>query len=102
ESLCRAALVTCSSNGEERARAEATLARVLLWQGRVADACAMPFVRTITWPAFVSGTAIRLLVEAGDLFEAGRRARELVDRADDDPLAQVIRFAAHLRAVAGI
>ncbi|HZJ31816.1 MAG TPA: sigma 54-interacting transcriptional regulator [Vicinamibacterales bacterium] len=99
ESLCRAALVTCPSNGEERARAEATLARVLLWQGRAADACAMPFLHTITWPAFVSGTAIRLLVEAGDLFEAGRRARELVDRVEDDPVARVIAMTAHLRVL---
>ena len=98
ESLCRAALVTCPSNGEERARAEATLARVLLWQGRAQDACKLAFVRSSGWPAFVEGTGIRLLVETGDVFEAGRRARELVDRVDD-AMARVIAVSARFRVL---
>ena len=99
ESLCRAALITCPSNDEERVRAEATLARVLLWQGRSADACKLPFIQTGRWPAFVAATAIRLLVETGDVFEAGCRARELVDRVADDRMATVIAKTAHLRVL---
>ena len=38
ESLCRAAIVAGTLAGAERARGEATLARTLLWQGRVSEA----------------------------------------------------------------
>ena len=100
ESLCRAVLATCPSDAEERPRAEATLGRALLWQGRTTDACALPFVRSRTSAPFVSATGIRLLVEAGDLFEAGQRARELLNRsADGDPTSRVIGLAAHLRVL---
>ena len=100
ESLCRAVLATSPPDAKERPRAEATLGRALLWQGRMADACALPFVRSRTAVTFVSATGIRLLVEAGDLFEAGQRARELLDRcADGDPVSRVISLAAHLRVL---
>ena len=100
ESLCRAVLATCPSDAEERPRAEATLGRALLWQGRTTDACALPFVRSRTSAPFVSATGIRLLVEAGDLFEAGQRARELLDRsANGDPTSRMIGLSAHLRVL---
>ena len=38
ESVCRAALLAGVLGDDERARAEATLARILLWQGRIDDA----------------------------------------------------------------
>src|SRR6185436_231626 len=97
---CRAVLATCPPEAEERQRAEATLGRALLWQGRTTEACALPFVRSRTAAPFVSATGIRLLVEAGDLFEAGQRARELLNRsADGDPTSRVIGLAAHLRVL---
>jgi DNA-binding NtrC family response regulator/tetratricopeptide (TPR) repeat protein len=103
ESLCRAVLATCPSDAEERPRAEATLGRAMLWQGRTTDACALPFVRSRTSVPFVSATGIRLLVEAGDLFEAGQRARELLNQsADGDPTSRVIGLAAHLRVLLAV
>ena len=100
EALCRAVLATSPAGGHEQARAEATLGRVLIWQGRAAEACALPFVRDSSGPPFVASTGIRLLVEAGRIFEAGQRARELLDRiADSDPAVRVIGLAAHLRVL---
>jgi len=102
EALCRAVLVTASPDDEERPRAEATLARVLLWQGRAAEATALPFVRLgQPWSSpFVEATAIRVLVEGNDLFEAGRRARDLLERsADGDRLTRVVVLGAHLRVL---
>ena len=102
ESLCRAVLVTTRPDDEERARAEATLARVLLWQGRAAEATVLPFVRheQPSSSPFVEATAIRVLIEANDLFEAGRRARDLLERsADGDRLARVVVLGAHLRVL---
>ena len=100
EALCRAVLI--SSPGEDvRDLAEATLGRVLLWQGRLVEAAALPFIQQkITTPPFVAATAVRLLVETGDLFEAGRRARALLDvTANDDRAARVIALGAHLRVL---
>jgi len=103
ESLCRAVLATCPSDAEERPRAEATLGRAMLWQGRTTDACALSFVRSGASAPFVSATGIRLLVEAGDLFEAGQRARELLNRSGDgDPTSRVIGLAAHLRVLLAV
>ncbi|HET9193959.1 MAG TPA: sigma 54-interacting transcriptional regulator [Vicinamibacterales bacterium] len=107
ESLCRAVLVA-SAVEEVRQLAEATLGRVLLWQGRLAEAAALPFVRQTTALAnpqgsphvFVAATAVRLLVETGDLFEAGRRARALLDATGGgDHAARVIALGAHLRVL---
>ena len=100
ESLCRAVLLTSRSDSEERARAEATLGRVLLWQGRAADACALPFVRESTGSVFACATRVRLLIETGDVFAAGQRARDLLDRtADGDPTSQAIALGAHIRVL---
>ena len=41
ESLCRAALAAGSLDSPTRARAHATLARVLLWQARFSEAAAI-------------------------------------------------------------
>jgi DNA-binding NtrC family response regulator len=100
ESLCRAALTTVPSGSGERQLAEATLGRVLLWQGRVAEAATLSFVQQTSPLPFAAATAIRLLVEAGDLFEAGRRARALLDATESrDRLARVIALGAHLRVL---
>src|SRR5688572_5238727 len=100
ESLCRAALITVADGDDERARAEATLARVLLWQGRIAEAMALPFSRTTSTSPFVEATSIRVLLEAGAIFDAGRRARELVNVTKDrDTRSQVIALGAHLRVL---
>jgi DNA-binding NtrC family response regulator len=103
ESLCRATLLTATTD-EVRALADATLGRVLLWQGRVAEALALPFIQDDTSRSpFVAATAVRLLVEAGDVFEAGRRARALLDATGDgdciDCIARVVAIGAHLRVV---
>ncbi len=99
ESLCRAVLVT-NPTDEERALAEATLGRVLLWQGRVSEAIALPFVHRSSSAPYVAATAVRLLLESGDLFQAGRRARELLDATvNGDPLAVVVARGAHLRVL---
>ncbi len=58
ESLCRAVLITSADGDDERSRAEATLARVLLWQGRIAEAVALPFARTTS--SFTVRRALRV------------------------------------------
>ena len=103
EALCRAVLLT-TAPGDVRVLAEATLGRVLLWQGRAAEAVALPFVQHgAPSSPFVAATTIRLLVETGDLFEAGRRARALLDaNENDDRVARVIALGAHLRVLLAI
>jgi DNA-binding NtrC family response regulator len=103
EALCRAAIVI-SARREARALAEATLGRVLLWQERPGEAMALPFIKeSASTTPFIAATAVRLLVETGDLFEAGRRARALLDTTgDDDPVARVIALGAHLRVVLAV
>ena len=89
ESLCRAALAAGSLDSPTRARAQATLARVLLWQARFSEAAALdltveqehdPDAPSV---CFVGATAVRVLIANGRLFEAGLRARHLI--ADDRP-----------------
>lgn len=102
ERLCREALSVGELGPELRARAEATLARVLLWQGRVEEAAARD-LRLQGAPsetrAFVMATDVRVRLEAADVFEAGRRARELWDLAQDapSPLVVVLGLAAQVR-----
>jgi hypothetical protein len=65
ESLCRAAIVAGTLAGGERARGEATLARILLWQGRVDDAAGRELHIDDDDPelaAFVAATSIRVLL----------------------------------------
>ena len=100
ESLCRAVLVASPAE-EVRQLAEATLGRVHLWQGRLAEAAALPFVhQNISAPPFIVATAVRVLVETGGLFEAGQRARALLDATGaGDGAARVIALGAHLRVL---
>ena len=104
ESLCRASLLTGLLAGDERARAEATLARILIWQGRVDDAaqrdlsCAGDDLETT---AYVSATAIRVSLAVGDVFAAGQRARELLDLGEtpNRGLTRVLALSAHTRVL---
>jgi DNA-binding NtrC family response regulator len=115
ESLCRAAIVTGTLAGPERARGEAALARILLWQGRLAEAATVmgsdPMSRPVSWgltpemddelAAFVRATAVRVLIARGDVFTAGQRARELLAGAETSghPVVRVIALSAHLRVL---
>jgi DNA-binding NtrC family response regulator len=110
ESICRAALLAGAFSDAERARAEATLARILLWQGRIEDAAARDLScgeadRETT--AYVSAMAIRVALAVGDVFTAGQRARGLLDLVGHHPqengqsrdLARVIALSAHTRVL---
>ena len=104
ESLCRAAIVAGTLAGAERARGEATLARILLWQGRVSEAATRDFgIETDDHElaAFVAATSVRVSIASGDLFAAGQRARELLTLAEDTghALVRVIALSAHLRVL---
>ncbi len=116
ESVCRAALLAGVLGDIERARAEATLARILLWQGRIDDAirreltCAVADRETA---AYVASIAVRVSLAIGDIFSAGQRARELLDaigptessppqgvpQAQEHGLARVIALSAHVRVL---
>jgi DNA-binding NtrC family response regulator len=104
ESICRAVLVGGALETAERARAEATLARILLWQGRVEEAAARDLgIETDQddVAAFVGATAVRVLLARGDVFAAGQRARQTLARADGGhpSLEQVIALTAHARVL---
>jgi two-component system response regulator HydG len=121
ESLCRAALLAGVMNEGERARAEATLARILLWQGRIDEAARRDLSSRDAdheTGAYVSSMAIRVALAVGDVFNAGQRARELLDLVGPpafDPaqatggghhlqpsghgLARVIALSAHARVL---
>ena len=116
ESVCRAALLAGVLSDVERARAEATLARILVWQGRIDDAlrrdlaCSSADRETA---AYVGSLAVRVALAAGDIFAAGQRARELLDAihpmessptrgvpvVQERGLARVIALSAHLRVL---
>jgi DNA-binding NtrC family response regulator len=105
ESLCRAVIVTGAQSTAERIRANATLARILLWQGRVDEAAALELhgaQDTDEAFAFIEATAVRVLIACGSLFEAGRRARELLTTTArmDSLVARVHALIAHLRVLA--
>ena len=111
ESVCRAAIVAGALVDADRARAQATLARILLWQGRVHDAAtamsgsdstSRPTAGSLTPDApdpFIYSIRIRILVARGDLFAAGQHARELLLNAETapDPVVQVMARVAQLR-----
>ena len=105
ESLCRATLVTGGLPPAERIRANATLARILLWQGRVDEAAALDLSAVggdDDSRAFVDATAVRVLLTCGSMFDAGGRARSLLIDAERSgrPLARVFALMAHLRVLA--
>src|SRR5262245_8560911 len=104
ESLCRAALVTGALSAAERARAHATLARILLWQSRVDEAAALDVTMVDGHDEaspFVEAMAVRVLIARGMFFQAGRRARALLTLAErsNAPLARVLALTAHLRVL---
>jgi hypothetical protein len=109
ESVCRAALLAGALGDSERARAEATLARILLWQGRTEEAaqrdlsCEDADHETRT---YVAALAVRVALAIGDVFTAGQRARELLDIAGNPQdnahtraVARVIALSAHTRVL---
>ncbi len=104
EALVRAALLCGTMTADQRALASATLARVLLWQGRAEEAGGLdlrpPDVNAESY-AFVSATAVRVLIEGGRLFDAGQMARALLDSTavHDDPVGAVLGLTAHLRVL---
>ena len=105
EALCRATLVTGRLPPAERMRANATLARILLWQARVDEAAAVDLSAVDGGDdsrAFVEATAIRVLLACGSIFEAGGRARSLLIDAERSgrPLFRVFALMAHLRVLA--
>src|SRR4029453_6921907 len=87
EGLCRATLVSGALAPRERNRALATLARILLWQGRVDEAAALELTPVTEQSrdhtsvendrddeessAFVEATAVRVLLTRGAYFKAG-------------------------------
>jgi DNA-binding NtrC family response regulator len=104
ESLCRAILITGVPGSDEQAVAEATLARILIWQGRIEEAAELTFVDQAaadSMPPFVAGTAVRVLLESSRLFEAGQRARQLLSATESgsDPIGRTIALTAHLRVL---
>jgi DNA-binding NtrC family response regulator len=116
ESVCRAALLAGVLGDVERARAEATLARILLWQDRIDDATQRDLVCADAdreTAAYVSSIAIRTSLAIGDIFAAGQRARELLDvtgltesapphdgsHLQDRGLARAIALSAHVRVL---
>ena len=107
ESICRAVLLTGTLKPECHAWAQAMLARVLYWQGRVRDArVELPFAGAQVpddpmIAASIEATAIRVLLVAGDGFDAGQRARALLDRTAQhpDPLVRVVAATAYLRVL---
>jgi DNA-binding NtrC family response regulator/tetratricopeptide (TPR) repeat protein len=108
ESLCRAVLLAETLARERRAWAQATLARVLCWQDRLRDARRdLPSADAAVHDdplvaASIDATAVRVLVATGDVFEAGQRARALLDRTapHPDPLVRVVAETAYLRVAA--
>ena len=110
ESLCRAVLLTRALSPARQAWAHAILARVLLWQGRVEEAAvshlpqcqcgAIDFDPMLA--ASIEGTAVRVLLATGEVFQAGRRARAVVTATEQtaDPSPRVAALTAHLRVLA--
>jgi DNA-binding NtrC family response regulator/tetratricopeptide (TPR) repeat protein len=109
ESICRAVLLTRALAPSRHVWAQASLARILCWQGRlqearraIDDSGETPSFKTDeATAASIDAIAVRTLLAAGDPFRAGIRARALLNRVDqaDDPLVQAIACTAHLRVV---
>jgi DNA-binding NtrC family response regulator len=115
ESVCRAALLAGVLGDVERVRAEATLARILLWQGRIDDAARRDLACSTAdreTAAYVVSIAVRVSLAVGDIFAAGQRARELLDAigptesspqgvtlVQDRGLARVIAVSAQVRVL---
>lgn len=105
EALCRALLLTTSLEGVDRARAEAALARVLLWQDRIDEAAGLTMTAEGSQDArlaYVGAVAVRVLIGTGRIFEAGRRARDMLTAygSASDLLVRTIAMSAHFRVLA--
>lgn len=110
ESICRAVLLTQTLSADRQAWAQAVLARVLCWQGRVREALRLElpacggsaFEQDAVVAASTEATAVRLSLMAGDVFTAGQRARALITRAEQtaDPVSRLIGVTTHLRVLA--
>ena len=110
ESVARAVLLASAHAPARQAWAHAVLARVLLWQGRIEEAVTshLPSPQSATGAgdpvvaASSDATAVRALLAAGNLFQAGLRARSLVVATEEtrDPLPRLIAATAHLRVLA--
>ena len=110
ESLCRAVLLTRALSPARQAWTHATLARVLLWQGRSGEAAASHLLPCQCealdldpmLAASIEGTAVRVLLATGEVFQAGQRARAVVTATEKaaDPLLRVASLTAHLRVLA--
>jgi len=108
ESICRAVLLTQPLSAGRQAWAQAMLARVLLWQGRSDEArSCLAGIRDGEWDlelltaATIDATVVRVLLAAGDIFQAGQRARALLNRvaSTGEPAARLIAVTAHLRVL---
>lgn len=112
ESLCRSVLQAPSLPPARRAWAEATLARVLLWQRRSREAAAigLPSCQrelvdlAPALAAVVEGTAVRVALLTGDVFLAGQRAHALVTATatNADGISRMVAWTAHLRVLAAV
>ena len=110
ESVARAVLMASTQAPTRQAWAHAVLARVLVWQGRIEEAVTshLPSPQSGTGAgdpvvaASSDATAVRTLLAAGKLFQAGLRARTLVVATEEsaDPLTRLIAATAHLRVLA--
>ena len=109
ESTCRALLQVTRLSEPMRDWTTAVLVRVLLWQGRVDDALALPLPPLAggrdgfepDGAAFVDATAVRLLLAAGRLFDAGVRVQHALAAARDaSPAARAVVLTSRLRVVA--
>ena len=104
ESVCRAVLSGDGLDRAQRVLALAHLARVLLWQDRIAEAAALDLDPAgdpdPAAHAFVEAIAVRVLIAAGRLFDAGLRGRQLLTVvAQADTRVKVIASIAHLRVL---
>jgi DNA-binding NtrC family response regulator len=109
ESICRAVILAAGALPDVQTWARAALARVLLWQNRTGEALeavaihvdGVPGIDDAPTRAFVLATTIRVLVAAGRLFDAGQRARALLQEVGEtaEPVASVIAHIAHLRVL---
>ena len=107
ESLCRATLVAGSLSAATRRWAEAMMVRVHLSEARRPPDFTAPAALTEDErrevgelvAAFVDDVAVRALLAAGQIFEAGRRASDAVARSDagGNPLARAVAHTAALR-----
>jgi DNA-binding NtrC family response regulator len=109
EALCRDVRRAPGVPRSHAAWATAALARVSLWQGRIAEAHALlddiPAQAIVdSRTAFVEGTAVRVLLAAGETFSAGNRLRRASGAAADslDRVGRLILATARLRFLAAV